>query len=144
MWLSVVGCVNVICSDKTGTLTQNCMDVTDIYTTSCQHAKVVRLQEQSHDRSHDDPRGHVMCGDDVVSPTSHPDISKVIEVGCVCNNAQLRDGKILGVPTEGAILAVSRMVSLPHCSATPHLCALNSARSEQPARPVCPDRGTSF
>lgn len=33
-----------------------------------------------------------------------------LQVGCVCSNAQVREGKIMGVPTEAAILAVSHMV----------------------------------
>ena len=33
------------------------------------------------------------------------------QVGCVCNNSQVRDGNILGLPTEGAMVALGQMVS---------------------------------
>ena len=38
--LVFAGCVNVICSDKTGTLTKNEMTVTHIYTSDNLHAEV--------------------------------------------------------------------------------------------------------
>ena len=61
------GCVNVICSDKTGTLTENKMEVTQLYTASHQLASVVR-------------DGGMLCEGQEVSPSTHPDVVKVIEV----------------------------------------------------------------
>ena len=66
-----------------GTLTQNRMEVTDIYSASQQHAKVF---DHTHTRSHDSqapppqPKGQIVCGEDVVTTHSHPDLVKVIEV----------------------------------------------------------------
>ena len=54
--------------------------------------------------------GSLDCGGEILSLHSHPDINRVVEVGCVCNNAQLQEGKLLGHPTEGALLAVSHKV----------------------------------
>lgn len=34
-----------------------------------------------------------------------------MQVGCICNNAVLKDGKVLGPPTEGAILRACYLVS---------------------------------
>ena len=33
----------------------------------------------------------------------------------MCNNAQVREGKILGLPTEGAMVALSHMVHVCMC-----------------------------
>ena len=61
------------------------MAVTDIYSASQQYAKVF---DHSHLKSHDQqdtppqPKGQVVCGEDVVTAHSHPDIVKVIEVHC--------------------------------------------------------------
>ena len=36
----------------------------------------------------------------------------LLQVGCVCNNAQLRGDQIIGHPTEGAMLAVAHKMNL--------------------------------
>lgn len=60
----------MVCSDKTGTLTENVMEVTDIYTASHQHAMVHSATSGSK----------VLCGEREVTPDTHPDVIKVVEV----------------------------------------------------------------
>ena len=82
--VETLGCATVICSDKTGTLTQNKLEVTRLWTGTCDY------QAQS--------KGELS-----------QDLRQLLEVGVLCNNAQLNEKKfgkreIVGDPTEGALL----------------------------------------
>lgn len=55
--------------------------------------------------------GDVICdGDQLVKYDTHPSISKLIEVGAVCNNSQVIDEQVRGQPTEGALLVLANKV----------------------------------
>lgn len=54
--------------------------------------------------------GSVVCQHEQVTENSHPSITKVIEVGCICNDADLCEDGLHGQPTEGALIAVAQKV----------------------------------
>ena len=63
--------------------------------------------------------GSIHCDGQLVSDHTHPSIAKVLEVGTVCNNAQIVGGVLRGQPTEGALLACAMKVR-PGCHVTPY------------------------
>lgn len=86
--LSVVetlGATTLICSDKTGTLTMNQMEVQSVYTRKKGVQSCLKPLEKSFD------------------------LDLVARVGILCNDAQLGKGsEFIGDPTEGALLQVCR------------------------------------
>lgn len=109
--VETLGCASVICSDKTGTLTQNKMTVTHLYV----NRETIEVTGVGYD-----PNGEFLTsGRQNVSFVQKPYIKRMLEFGVLCNNATLneevdQEGKLLkrkrtywditGDPTEGAII----------------------------------------
>ncbi len=79
--VETLGCTNVICSDKTGTLTQNRMTVTQISTLEMAIPLDDKLRFPERSVEH---RAALCCA--------------------LCNNAVLNNGELYGEPTENALM----------------------------------------
>ena len=82
-----LGCVNVICSDKTGTLTQNKMTVTDVYV----EGKCLKPEEMD----------------------IHEQTQRYLLYNAILNNDSIiKDGKEIGDPTEACLLTMAAKAGL--------------------------------
>ena len=105
--VETLGCATVVCSDKTGTLTQNEMTVVQGWAGS----KRFRVAGEGYG-----PTGEFFVGADAFTPGSDADASFLFYGAAVCNDAKLEESRdeagklswrIIGDPTEGALVVAA-------------------------------------
>ncbi len=111
--VETLGSTTVICSDKTGTLTQNKMMVTHLYT----GGRTYTVTGEGYN-----PTGSFLAGREKVSPDQQPLIRRLLQASVLCNDARLEqsgDGvgkgeqwRIIGDPTEGALIVAGAKAGL--------------------------------
>lgn len=112
--VETLGCASVICSDKTGTLTQNKMAVTHLWT----GGELLEVTGNGYD-----PRGDILKQGQHVDVRKNQMLRRLLQVSVLCNNAELREERtesktkqpeaeqegvwsIKGDPTEGALVVL--------------------------------------
>jgi Ca2+-transporting ATPase len=100
--VETLGCTTVICSDKTGTLTQNEMTVTKIYVNN----RKIDITGTGYE-----PKGEFKIDENGVSEDLFDNLNTLLSIGILANDARLEkiDGmyKIIGDPTEGALVTLA-------------------------------------
>jgi len=108
--VEALGSTSVICTDKTGTLTQNEMTVNHLWTASNEY-DVTGVGYA--------PKGEVCLNGEAVNVKRDPDLSLLVAAGALCSNARLlppesEGGRytVLGDPTEACLLVASQKAGI--------------------------------
>ena len=105
--VETLGCATVICSDKTGTLTQNEMTVVQGWTAG----KRFKVTGEGYN-----PSGQFLLGDQPFDTSGDPDAAMLLHGALLCNDALVdrrsdengnHSWHIIGDPTEGAMTVVA-------------------------------------
>ena len=100
--VETLGSVDTICSDKTGTLTQNEMTVTRLYADK----RIFEVSGTGYS-----PDGDINSTDAKEVAVSQNVLDRLFEIGILCNDAILRSDEgliqMIGDPTEGAMLTAA-------------------------------------
>ncbi len=105
--VETLGCATVICSDKTGTLTQNEMTVTDGWI----KGKRFKVSGEGYN-----PAGQFSMSAQNFNPLEDPGLSLLLYGSVLCNDAKLEETKeesggqtwrMVGDPTEGAMVVAA-------------------------------------
>ena len=109
--VETLGSTTVICSDKTGTLTQNQMTIVKMYVDNTE----IDVQGEGYN-----PAGRITIEGQEIDLGIHPAIKRLLEIQVLCNDARLEcnttegneEWKILGDPTEGAMVVVAQKAGI--------------------------------
>ena len=109
--VETLGSTTVICSDKTGTLTQNQMTIVKMYVDNTE----IDVKGEGYN-----PAGTLTIEGQESDLVQNPAIKRLLEIQVLCNDARLEcdttDGneewKIQGDPTEGAMVVVAQKAGI--------------------------------
>ncbi|MDD3487581.1 MAG: cation-transporting P-type ATPase [Candidatus Moranbacteria bacterium] len=106
--VETLGSVDIICTDKTGTITKNELTVTKI---------ILDEKELQVSGSGYEPKGNFYIGEQKIDPQKVENLDMLMKIAALCNDASLVRGKskykIVGDPTEGALIVAARKYN-PH------------------------------
>lgn len=132
--VEALGAVSVICSDKTGTLTQNEMTARTVVTAHNQFDVTGTGYR---------PEGGIALDGTPIAPADHPELEALLTTMAVCNDARLHEAdgqwRVVGEPTEGALRTLAmkggiddaefpRLGVVPFESANKFMVTLNDTR----------------
>jgi Ca2+-transporting ATPase len=92
--VETLGSTTVICSDKTGTLTLNQMTARAVWFRGGRY----RVSGEGYGA-----KGAIVPEDE----TPPADLLPLLRAAALCNDSRIRDGQLIGDPTEGALLALA-------------------------------------
>jgi cation-transporting ATPase F len=105
--VETLGSTTVVCSDKTGTLTQNQMTVREIRAANSTY----KVTGEGYD-----PQGRIICSEKESRLANCPALHQTLLAGLLCNDARLISAEngyeVEGDPTEAALLVSARKGSV--------------------------------
>jgi Ca2+-transporting ATPase len=93
-----LGATDIICSDKTGTLTKGEMTVRKIYV----NQKMIDVTGAGYE-----PKGDFLYEGAKLDPKEDSDLTFLLKASALCSNATYDGTKVLGDTTEGALIVVA-------------------------------------
>jgi Ca2+-transporting ATPase len=93
-----LGATDIICSDKTGTLTKGEMTVRKIYVDD----KMIDVTGAGYES-----KGDFLVNGDSVKPKENSDLTLLLKASTLCSNATYDGTKVLGDTTEGALIVAA-------------------------------------
>ncbi len=92
--VETLGCTSVICTDKTGTITENKMTVTKIYAND----KVYDISGSGYKIA-----GSITLDGSNINPSAHTVLTELLTCGALCNNASISTSKSLSSRERGSL-----------------------------------------